>query len=49
MRLDDYSDLADFGHSILGRIVGILLHDTLSLGRLCPVLFEYAIVYPFLT
>ncbi|KAJ8125586.1 hypothetical protein O1611_g8051 [Lasiodiplodia mahajangana] len=48
MGLDGDSNLADFGHSILGRVIGLLLDDAFSLRGLCPVFFKHAVMYPFL-
>jgi hypothetical protein len=48
MRLDSDGDLADFGHGVLGWIIRILFYNALSLGGFGPVLFEYAVVDPFL-
>lgn len=42
-------NLTYLGHALLGRVVGFLLDNTSSLDGFRPVLFEYALVYPFMT
>lgn len=53
-RLDDVrfngdGDGADFGHALLGRVLGIFDKNALTFVRLCPVLGEEAVAYPFVT
>ncbi len=49
MGLDGDGDLANLVHHILRRVIWFFSNHTLPLCRLRPVLFEYALLNPFLT
>jgi hypothetical protein len=40
MSFDVDDDMADLGHVIFGRVLGVFLQDTFAFVRLGPVLFE---------
>ena len=49
MRLNVDGYMANFGHAIFGRVLGVLLQDTFAFVRLRPVLFEKTLVNPFVS